>query len=142
MVCIIVLIEQGERKMTERAKNKTHQLIEHVERLFKLKYEYVTIETGVSKDYTVATVRALARRGYRIERRVLSGVYRIYPKPKVEKNYHFELTEGEIIAIRELARKYPRGNEFAEDYAAELSSLDRKMTDRLAAIFDENEAKK
>jgi hypothetical protein len=34
-------------------------------------------------------------------------------------------------------RKFPRGSEFSVDYEAEFYSLDKKTTEKLADIFDE-----
>jgi hypothetical protein len=118
--------------------SKKEQLIADVESVFAMGREYAYIEVGKYKGYQVGTVRALARMGYRIERKVLGGAYHIYPKPKAppEKTYTVQLTEGEIIAIREAVRKFPRSLPFAQDYAAELASLDKMTTEQLAAIFD------
>jgi hypothetical protein len=125
---------------------KTQQLIEQVEAAFSEGLPYAYVEVGRYKGYSVATVRALARQGYRIERRVLGGAYHIYPKPvapAVEKTYMIPLTESEIIVIREAVRKFPRNTEFSLDYEPELASLDKKTTAQLADIFDEaNDLKK
>ena len=57
---------------------------------------------------------------------------------RMDKKYTFELTEGEIVAIREMARKFPASHALVKDYASELENLDRMMTNKLADIFDEN----
>jgi hypothetical protein len=121
-------------------KSKVQQLISHVEEMFKAGNEYAYVDVGKHQGYSVSTLRGLKDHGYRIERRVLGGAYHVYPKPSEplpEKTYLMPLTEGEIIAIRELVRKFPHGNELADNYADELYSLDKKTTAKLADIFDE-----
>jgi hypothetical protein len=119
---------------------KIKKLIEQVEAAFNEGLPYAYVEVGRYKGFTTTTVRALKERGYRIERRVLGSAYHVYPKPPVEvvdKTYPILLTLSEIITIRELVRKFPRGNEFSVDYEAEFFSLDNKTTEKLADIFDE-----
>jgi hypothetical protein len=119
---------------------KIKKLIEQVEAAFNEGLPYAYVEVGRYKGFTTATVRALKERGYRIERRVLGSAYHVYPKPPVEvvdKTYLIPLTLSEIVTIRELVRKFPRGNEFSVDYEAEFFSLDKKTTEKLADIFDE-----
>ena len=48
-----------------------------------------------------------------------------------------ELTKGEMLLIREVLRKYPAGTELGQLYGNEFLSVDRKMTELLATIFDE-----
>lgn len=52
------------------------------------------------------------------------------------KTRPMDLTEDEIIAIREMCRKIPL--RLVPNYLAQVESLDRKMTNELATIFDEN----
>jgi hypothetical protein len=54
-----------------------------------------------------------------------------------EKTYPFELTEGEIIVIRQAVRRLPRSDGVCELYGGEVYDLDKKMTAKLAEIFDE-----
>jgi hypothetical protein len=54
-----------------------------------------------------------------------------------EPTFDVPLTEGEIIIIREALRKFPRSHEMATPYDAEIMSADRKMTEFLAASFDQ-----
>lgn len=119
---------------------KIKKLIEQVEAAFNEGFPYAYVETGRYKGYTTGTVRALKARGYRIERRVLGSAYHIYPKPPgevIEKTYLIPLTHSELLTIRELVRKFPRGNEFSVEYEPEFHSLDMKATHKLAEIFDE-----
>lgn len=120
--------------------SKVDKLIAQVEATFAEGLPYAYVETGRSKFYSTGTVRALKERGYRIERRVIGGAYHIYPKqaaPAPERTYVLPLTKGELIAIRELVRKFPQGSEFAQLYAAELFHLDNMTTAKLSEICDE-----
>lgn len=121
------------------AKTKIEKLIEQVEATFKEGFPYAYVETGRYKFYSTGTVRALKERGYRIERRVIGGAYHVYPKPVApvpERTYVLPLTKGELIAIRELVRKFPQG-EFTALYAKELFNLDNMTTAKLSEIVDE-----
>jgi hypothetical protein len=127
------------------AKTKVEKLIEQIEATFKEGFPYAYVETGRYKGYSTGTVRALKERGYRIERRVLGGAYHVYPIPATpvpERTYVLPLTKGELIAIRELVRGFPQGNEFAELYAKELFHLDNLTTAKLSEIVDEEGLKK
>jgi hypothetical protein len=122
------------------ARTKVDQLIEFVEAAYNEGLPYAYVEVGRFNGYTAGTVRALGRRGYRIERRVLGEAYHIYPKPVepvAEKTYTIPLTESELVVIRDAVRKFPRNTEFSLDYEPELFSIDKKMTAQLADIFDE-----
>lgn len=124
---------------------KIRQLIEQVEAAFAAGKEYAYVEVGRYKGYGTGTVRALRHRGYRIERRVLGGAYLIYPKPAVlaiEETYSLTLTESEIIAIRELIRRFPSDNDFAKICAPELCSLEYKTAEKLAAISNDKKGLK
>lgn len=119
---------------------KLEQLIEQIERAFSEGLPYAYVEVGRYKAYSTGTVRALKEQGYRIERRVLGGAYHVYPKlpePMPERTYVLALTKGELIAIRELVRKFPQNNEFAELYAKELFHLDNMTTAKLSEIVDD-----
>jgi hypothetical protein len=126
------------------AQTKVEKLIEQVEATFKEGFAYAYVETGRYKGYSTVTVRALRDRGYRIERRVLGGAYHIYPKPAEttpERTYVLPLTKGELIAIREMARKFPQG-ELTELYAKELFHLDNMTTAKLSEIVEDEEGLK
>jgi pantothenate synthetase len=57
------------------------RLIRTVEETFKAGHDRACVETGRYKSFSVAGVRALARRGYRFERvRPDSSSYYVYPK--------------------------------------------------------------
>ncbi len=47
-----------------------------------------------------------------------------------------DLSEDEMIVIREAVRKLPTDTEFSTLYDREIANIDRKMTDALAACFD------
>lgn len=47
-----------------------------------------------------------------------------------------DFTESELILIREAVRNLPANTEFSQIYGPEISSVDRKTTDRLADCFD------
>jgi hypothetical protein len=129
----------------EMVQTKIEKLIEQVEATFKEGFPYAYIETGRYKFYSTGTVRALKERGYRIERRVIGGAYHVYPKqlaPIPERTYVLPLTKGELIAIRELVRKFPQGSEFTELYAKELFHLDNMTTAKLSEIVDEEQGLK
>jgi hypothetical protein len=134
----------GNDKIVTR-QSRIDQLIEHVEAAFKEGLPYAYVEVGRYKGYSTGTVRALSSRGYRIERRVLGSAYHIYPKPvvpAVAKTYFMPLTESEIISIREAVRNFPRNLKIAKEYEPEFFSVDKKMTAKLADIFDEREGLK
>lgn len=57
---------------------------------------------------------------------------------RMEEKHTFELTESEIVVIREMVRKFPASHALVKDYAPELENLDRMMTDKLVEIFEEN----
>lgn len=121
------------------AQTKVEKLIEQIEATFKEGFAYAYVETGRYKGYSTGTVRALKERGYIIERRVLGGAYHIFPKPippAPERTYVLPMTKGELIAIREMVRKFPPG-EFTQLYAAELFHLDNMTTAKLSEIVDE-----
>lgn len=46
------------------------------------------------------------------------------------------LTESELILIREAVRKLPANTELSEMYGKEIAGVDRKTTDAIAACFD------
>jgi hypothetical protein len=124
---------------------KTDELIKQVEAAFSEGLPYAYVEVGRYKYYNVATVRALKSRGYRVERRVLGGAYLIFPKPvvlEVERTYVLALTRGELIAIREMARKITPDTEFSKDYAREIFNLDNKTTAKLSEIVDSDKGLK
>ncbi len=127
------------------AQTKVEKLIEQIEATFKEGFPYAYVETGRYKYYSIGTVRALKARGYRVERRVLGGAYHIYPKPVPEvqeRTYVLPFTKGELIAIRELVRKVPQGDEFATLYAKELFHLDNMTTAKLSEIVEDEEGLK
>jgi hypothetical protein len=47
-----------------------------------------------------------------------------------------DITEGEMIVLREAVRKLPANTEFSALYGDEIASSDRKLTAALAICFD------
>lgn len=47
-----------------------------------------------------------------------------------------DFTESELVLIREAVRKLPANTELSQMYGPEISSVDRKTTNRLADCFD------